>query len=197
MPRTPPAQKRHRSKQDYGTPPALIDAIARRFGGLTFDAAASAGNAVTRGYFSANEPDHPSALTVDWSRVFTRQDLVFLNPEFGSIGHVWAPLVSYWTTRLPWLRLVMLTPASVAAEWFQLYVHRRAVVLPLSPRLTFVGCDEPYPKDCMLSVFGLGVAGFEPWRWDDAPLERPKILPFPRPAVAPPPGVPEAAMASA
>ena len=40
------------------------------------------------------------------------------------------------------------------------------MVLGLSPRLTFEGTDDPYPKDLMLSVFGYGLSGFGTWRWD-------------------------------
>jgi hypothetical protein len=44
------------------------------------------------------------------------------------------------------------------------YVWREAHVYALSPRLTFKGEKWPYPKDCMLSVFG-EQPGFEVWRW--------------------------------
>jgi len=162
-----PAQKRHRSKQDYGTPRELIAAIEQRFGTLTFDVAASVGNAVVPRYFSENEGGpHPSAFEADWSLLFTPRDLLFLNPPFGGIGQWWAPLVTYWTRRLPWLRLLMLTPASIGSEWYQQHVSRQAMVLGLSPRLTFVGTNDPYPKDCMLSGFGFGVVGVDVWRWD-------------------------------
>jgi hypothetical protein len=39
------------------------------------------------------------------------------------------------------------------------------MVLPLNPRLTFVGEKDPYPKDLMLSCFGFGVTGCKQWRW--------------------------------
>ncbi len=39
------------------------------------------------------------------------------------------------------------------------------MVLGLSPRLTFEGTKDPYPKDLMLSVFGYGMNGFDTWRW--------------------------------
>jgi hypothetical protein len=44
-------------------------------------------------------------------------------------------------------------------------VHKHALVLGLSPRLTFVGCPTPYPKDLMLSVFCESWIGFDVWRW--------------------------------
>ena len=47
------------------------------------------------------------------------------------------------------------------------------MVLGLSPRLTFDGMApnpktgrvDGYPKDLMLSVFGMGLNGFDCWRW--------------------------------
>jgi hypothetical protein len=165
---TMPPQKPHRSRQDYETPPELITAVEQRFGPITWDVAATAENAVIAGsrFFS---PDGIDALTDNWSLRFLRdaRELLWLNPPFGAIATDWAPLVGRWTRRLPWLRLVMLTPASVGSEWFQAHVHRRAMVLALSPRLTFVGAADPYPKDCMLSCYGFGVTGFDVWRWDE------------------------------
>jgi hypothetical protein len=166
-----PRQKPHRSKQDYGTPLELICAVNCRFGQLTWDLAATAENTVaprrpgSGGFFSEGLDD---ALTTSWE-VFTRADLLWLNPPFGAIATTWAPLVSRWTRKLPWLRVLMLTPGSIGSEWFQRYVHRKAMVLALSPRLHFIGAADPYPKDCMLSCFGFGVTGFDVWRWDAVP----------------------------
>lgn len=61
--------------------------------------------------------------------------------------------------------IALLTPASVSTDWFDEFVYGNALVLPIRPRLKFVGMDEYYPKDLMLSIFGLKPAGFEPWRW--------------------------------
>lgn len=171
-----PRQKPHRSKQDYGTPLELICAVNCRFGQLTWDLAATAENTVAPRrpgpggavdcFFSEGLDD---ALTTSWE-VFTRADLLWLNPPFGAIATTWAPLVSRWTRKLPWLRVLMLTPGSIGSEWFQRYVHRKAMVLALSPRLHFIGAADPYPKDCMLSCFGFGVTGFDVWRWDEEPV---------------------------
>lgn len=174
-----PAQKRGSSTQDYQTPSELIEAVERRFGAITWDAAATAETAVgvtkDQGhFFSLAGID---ATLDDWSLRFHRQDLLWLNPPFGGLGSVWAPLVSRWTRQLPWLRITMLSPASIGSEWFERYVHRKAMVLALNPRLTFVGEKDPYPKDCMLSCFGFGVVGFDTWRWDDAPVTLPKARP--------------------
>jgi hypothetical protein len=177
-----PKQKPGLSKQDYGTPPELVAAIERRFGMLTWDVAADADNTVVDGNFFSLAGIN--ALDDDWAARFTPRDLLFLNPPFGAISHVWAPLVARWRRRLPWLRLLMLTPASVGSLWFERYVHRRALVLALSPRLQFVGCEQCYPKDCMLSCFGFGT-GFDVWRYDEdiAALPAPAPVKRARPPV--------------
>jgi hypothetical protein len=164
-----PAQKPGKSKQDYRTPPAFLDAVEDRFGDLTWDCAATAENSVVDGgrYFAAEAGI--DALTVDWRHYFKRDavlpPLLWLNPPFGTIAHLWAPLVSRWTTELPWLRLLFFTPAALGSEWYRKHVEDKAMVLPLNPRMTFVGESDPYPKDLMLSCFGFGVAGVRQWRW--------------------------------
>jgi hypothetical protein len=170
-----PAQKPGKSKQDYGTPPEFLDAVEERFGDLTWDCAATAENSVVDGgrYFSEAGVD---ALTADWRHYFKRDaappPLLWFNPTFSGIAHQWAPLVSRWTTELPWLRLLFFTPAAVGSEWYRKHVEDRAMVLALNPRMTFVGESDPYPKDLMLSCFGFGVTGFRQWRWLPSAEER-------------------------
>ena len=88
-----------------------------------------------------------------------------------------AELVARWAASTSGLALpvppVMLTPASIGTEWFAEHVNRKAMVLGLSPRITFddtppnpkTGKVEAYPKDLMLSVFGMGLNGFDTWQW--------------------------------
>jgi hypothetical protein len=33
------------------------------------------------------------------------------------------------------------------------------------PRITFVDCDAPYPKDCAIHLFGFQMVGLVTWRW--------------------------------
>jgi hypothetical protein len=61
-------------------------------------------------------------------------------------------------------RVLLLTPAAVSTEWFSDYVHGHALVMPLSPRVTFVGHEHAFPKDLSLSIYG-EAPGFAPWRW--------------------------------
>ena len=58
----------------------------------------------------------------------------------------------------------MLVPASVGSCWFADHVFGKALVLPLRPRLVFVGETHPYPKDLMALAWE-GYAGFELWKW--------------------------------
>lgn len=167
---TMPKQKPGESRQDYQTPPEFLDAVERRFGKLTWDLAARPETtAVPKRYFSPGSFD---ARDTDWSEALGPRDLAWLNPPFGAIGNVWLPLLTGWLDRIPGLRALVLVPASVGSEWFSQYVHGRALVLGLAPRMTFVGESHPYPKDLMLCCFGYGVHGFDCWRWQPATRRR-------------------------
>jgi phage N-6-adenine-methyltransferase len=144
------------SKQDYGTPRALIDAVEQRWGKLTIDLAASVENAKAPKFLSAAD-DYLKQPSVVCS------GLCWLNPPFADLA--------------PWMakcrddaadgaRIVMLVPASVGSEWFAQHVWGRAKVVAVRPRLTFEGCHDPYPKDCMLLLWGrFDEPSFSTWRW--------------------------------
>jgi phage N-6-adenine-methyltransferase len=151
-----PAQKPHRSRQDYGTPRALLDAVKRVFGEIDFDLAADASNAVAPCYYT--EADDALRADTPWPR----DALCWLNPPFGRIAP-WAARCAAEAQQ--GARVLMLAPASIGSAWFAAYVHKHAYVLALRPRLTFAGCDAPYPKDCILAVYGFGEVGFDVWEW--------------------------------
>lgn len=180
MSRMPP-QKPATSKQDYETPRELLDACASRWGALEVDLACETRNAkapialaIEKGIDSLAEP---------WAERFPNATM-WLNPPFKRI-EPWAAKCRAEAAKLgPRGRIVMLTPASVGANWFFDHVHGSALVLPLAPRITFVGATQPFPKDCMISLFTRStvaptflertvgrllrraiLAGFEPWRW--------------------------------
>lgn len=165
--RTGPSIKRGRSEQVVGTPRVFLDAVEDRFGVITWDLAATADNRVNgrnglgrEDYFG---PDHPSeryrdALAADWDMSGT----LWCNPPFASIGP-WATKCAEARTRCDWT--LLLVPASVDSEWFAEHVHGKGLVMPLRPRLKFVGHADPYPKPLMLVAYGFGAVGFEPWRW--------------------------------
>lgn len=153
-----PKQKPHRSCQTYGTPWAFIRAVERRFGPIVCDLAAVAENA------KAKEWIGPLADTLvqPWAERYPTGNL-WLNPQFGNIEPC---AEKCWReSRERQGLILMLTPASIGTDWFANHVHRKAVVLALSPRLTFEGCSDPYPKDLMLSVYGASLSGFDCWRW--------------------------------
>lgn len=157
--RREPAQTPATSKQDYGTPQEFIDAVTERFGPLDFDLAA-------RGVSNAKAPmfftPKMNALAQDWSQLTGN---LWLNPPFRKISP-WATKCAATCPRhsLAERRILLLTPASVGSQWFIDSVHKRAAIFALSPRLKFVGADDDYPKDCILSVFGVW-PGFDVWRW--------------------------------
>ena len=159
-----PKQKPGKSRQDYETPQDLIDAIERRFGPLTFDLAAHAKNTKCPDYYNSRV----DSLKQDWSLL---KGNLWLNPPFAHIDP-WAEkckeTVWCWqhinvTPILPFT-IFLLTPASIGSEWFRKHIYMHAHVIGLNPRLKFVGEEDAYPKDCMLSLFGRQ-PGFEVWRW--------------------------------
>jgi phage N-6-adenine-methyltransferase len=153
---TGPSVKRHRSKQDYETPAEFIAACVKRFGLITFDLAATAANAKAPRHFDLEQ----DSLRQDWRE---KSGTLWLNPPFADI-RPWAAKCSGARNRTDWI--LLLTPGSIGTDWFAEHVQGKAIVLGLSPRITFVGSDDPYPKDLILSCFGFGVHGFDTWRWD-------------------------------
>jgi site-specific DNA-methyltransferase (adenine-specific) len=152
---TGPTVKRGRSKQDYGTPPDFIAAVVTRFGGIHLDLAATRENRKADLFFSPED----DAFDHDWNQITGN---LWLNPPFADIKP-WAAKCALTYGRRGFLFL--LTPASIGTDWFNLDVKGFAYVLGLSPRLTFEGTTDPYPKDLMLSVYGYGLHGFDTWRW--------------------------------
>lgn len=159
MARALPQQKPGRSKQDYRTPPLFLDAVRRRFGITAFsiDLAADEANTVAPLFYS--EAD--DALKQPWRTA--DRNWAWCNPPFANI----APWVekAYRSTRSG-ARVLMLLPAGVGANWWRDWVDGKAFVLFLNGRITFVGETMPYPKDCVLLVYGPDVApGTQVWSW--------------------------------
>jgi len=157
---TEPIQKPGKSKQDYGTPMAFIRACEARFGKFARDLACTRENAKAHtGYFF---PETDS-LTRPWAEG-NPGGVLWLNPPFADIDP-WAEKCVAESVKRHGL-ILLLTPASIGCGWFARHVIGKAMVLGLSPRLTFEGTTAPYPKDLMLSVYGYGLSGFDQWRWD-------------------------------
>ena len=154
-----PVQKPGRSKQDYGTPPDFIAAVERRFGKLDWDLAATAKNAKAPKFIT---PKQDSLLT-PWPTAGN----LWLNPPFANI-EPWAARCAGWSLvgAESGARLLLLTPLS-SANWVRDHVFPNASIIALNGRLTFEGETTPYPKDCMLSLFGWPnvQVPFEVWDW--------------------------------
>lgn len=156
---TMPQQKPGRSKQDYRTPPEFLDAVKRRLSidRFSIDLAADFHNRVADAYYTKDD----NALERTW------------NPEPGQ----WAWCNPPYANITPWVEkavresvrgahTAMLLPASVGSNWWMQYVEPYAYQSFLNGRLTFVGCDTPYPKDCALLLYTpWGFTGHEIWSW--------------------------------
>ena len=122
-----PRQKPGKSKQDYSTPPAFLEAIARQFGPIDLDLACRVDNMVAP-YGITERVD---SLSKDWRNLHpawldtrgtsggpTPVDgirVAFLNPPFATI-RPWAAKREQcrWLPR--WT--LMLVPASMGSKWW-------------------------------------------------------------------------------
>jgi phage N-6-adenine-methyltransferase len=157
--RTGPSIARGKSKQDYETPPDLLDAVVRRFGKLTWDLAATEENAKAPDFFTLED----DSLKEDWT---TLRGNAWLNPPFDPIVP-WLEQAGTVRDRTAWT--LVLAPASPGAEWFADHVEGKCLVIPLRPRVVFVGMSHGFPRDLALYAFGFGLSGMMPsWRWKSA-----------------------------
>lgn len=171
MTATMPRQKPAESRQDYETPSDFLEAVRRRFGPLHVDLACGPsaqlnlwGTSDTRKAPVGIVYPEDDSLSIPWAERFDGRTS-WLNPPFRHMAP-WMRKVAAESSKLTAGSILVLSPAAVATVWFLEHVHERALVLPLVPRLTFVGESAPYIKDLMLSVYGPTVTpGFEPWRW--------------------------------
>ena len=159
------------SRQDYPTPWKFIRACERRFGRIFVDLAASEEN--KKALFCFTKDD--DSLSIRWGN-FQRspRQYMWLNPPFSDITP-WARKCA--EEGFLGARILFLTPASIGSNWFRDHVHRKALVLALNGRITFEGASDPYPKDCILSVFGTGATGFDVWDWQKEanPMDDPML----------------------
>lgn len=155
-----PTQRPGRSRQDYCTPNELLHAIRCNLLGIrvfTVDLAASDGRIAEGCYFGPGSALGEDSLAEAWDF----EGWGWLNPPFGNIE--------------PWVRkaashpmkITMLVPSAVGANWWRRWVHRRCYVLHLNGRITFVGEQHPYPKDCSLLLYmGPHIIGENVWTWN-------------------------------
>jgi hypothetical protein len=155
------------SKQDYRTPADFMAAVVDRFGPISFDLAAHAENKQSPNYFApCTGPEGPlpldkaafgtDAFDHPWGYLSTsrfRRDgfpgLLWLNCEFNDIPR-WAKRCR--DESCAGANILLLTPASVGANWFSDLIAPWADTYILKPRLEFIP-GQVFPKDCMLSHF--------------------------------------------
>lgn len=160
-----PNQKPGKSKQDYSTPLELLEAVKHRLriGDFAVDLAASTENAVAPFYLTAEE----DGLNQSWRNAAEDgEGWCWLNPPYGNI-EPWVKK-SIIEAKEFGCKIVMLVPSSVGSQWWKKFVAPYAYIAHLSPRLTFGGCKDPYPKDTSLLLYTpWGFTGTEYFNWLD------------------------------
>ena len=155
-----PEQKPGSSRQDWQTPPEFLDAVRMRLliDEFILDAAATDANTVS-GRWLTPEID---GLSQPWS--FDHDPgWTWCNPPYSNL--------ELWTAKAvaeakQGANVAMLVPASVGANWWRDNVDPYAYKIFLNGRITFVGADAPYPKDCALLLYVPWVAkGWSTWSW--------------------------------
>ena len=155
-----PQQRPGKSNQSYQTPPEFLRALKHRLRIREFrcDLAASDTNAVAGLYYT----EECSALleTAGWN---FGNEWAFCNPPYADIR----PWVAKATSESKkGAQIAMLVPASVGSNWWRDHVHCVAHVLFCSPRLTFIGAKDPYPKDLAVLLYTPYIrGGYECWPW--------------------------------
>ena len=155
-----PKQKPGRSRQDYGTPPEFLAAVYRLLGitGFALDVAASAENAVCPSFLD----EARNGLAWQWATAL-KSDWVWCNPPYSDIAS-W--VAKAYREKCRGVQATVLIPASVGANWWRDHVHHKAHVLFLNGRMTFVGCSDPYPKDCALLLYSYAwQLDYDVWTW--------------------------------
>jgi phage N-6-adenine-methyltransferase len=157
-----PKQQPGKSKQDYRTPVEFLDAVKNRLKiqNFTWDLAADAQNSVCQGNSGGYWGIADNSLTKDWH--FTK-GWQWLNPPYADI-RPWVEKSDYESAK--GAHIAMLIPASVGANWWNEYVNYSAYQLFLNGRITFQGCETPYPKDCALLLYTPFIrSGNAVWTW--------------------------------
>lgn len=162
-----PKQKPGRSKQDYQTPPEFLQTVKNLLDitYFDFDLAADKNNTVVhhalddKGYF--DEADN--ALVQCWRLGYGYN---WCNPPYADI-RPWVEHACIQTMTF-YCKTAMLLPAGVGSNWWRDWVHNKAYVHFLNPRLQFVGTTASYPKDLALLLWSpatTGSGGYNVWTW--------------------------------
>ena len=153
-----PKQNPGQSKQDYATPTEFLRATQRLLGIETFsiDLAASQENTVATLFYD----EATDSLAQDWRGI---TGWAWLNPPY---AHIESWVRKAWESKSS---IAVLIPASVGANWWRDWVHKKAEVHFLNGRLAFMR-DRPkwlYPKDCALLLYQdfIGLDDYNIWNW--------------------------------
>lgn len=159
-----PKQCPGRSEQVVCTPPELLMAVTKRLciGNFVWDLAASQDNKVCDSCWTEED----NALEQSWNMIAGWN---WCNPPFGKM-EPWVKKAAEESWRGAYT--VMLVPASVGANWWLTWVEGYAYQSFLNGRITFVGHDKPYPKDCAILLYTpWGFLGHEIWSWKNRGIE--------------------------
>jgi hypothetical protein len=158
---TMPAQRPGKSFQDVGTPREFLNAVEKRFGDIMWDLAAHEGNSVAAsGFYGPGSGFGENAFKEIWHSI---PGLLWLNPPFENIKE-WAMRAAAESGH--GARILMLIPAAIGTNYFKEWIWPFARIYALSPRLTFVGHTQSYPKDLILCEYSRDVVpALECWRW--------------------------------
>lgn len=156
-----PVQKPGKSEQVVCTPPNFIEAVKEFLHIEQFDCdlAADKDNTVAPKFYD----EEMDSLKQTWK---CGTGWNWCNPPYANIGpwvaKAYRELVSNDA------RTVMLVPASVGSNWWADCVHEKAEVVFLNGRITFVGHENPYPKDLALLYYAnwqfKGGYSIRPWK---------------------------------
>ncbi len=103
--------------------------------------------------------DHLNALC---NGLDTRSNVAcWLNPPFKGVGP-WMEKCALESGR--GLKIITLTLAALGTQWYQKYVEPNAQSFILRDRITFDGCDAPFNKECMISLWGFDMKGLSFWK---------------------------------
>lgn len=155
------------SIQERATPQSLVDQIAEQFGvDFILDLAASEENRKTADFIS----EFQNALVSNWKAWLEEcdcDDLIpnrcaWLNPPFKSVAP-WMEKCKIESAK--GCKIISLTLSSLGSNWYRHHVEGNALSLILRDRVTFVGCEDPFPKELMISLWGFGMTGLGFWSW--------------------------------
>jgi phage N-6-adenine-methyltransferase len=143
--------------QVVGTPWEFITAVEKKFGYLSIDLAATDENAKAIRWITPEQ----DTFKQNWAEMLDG-GRGWLNPEFDPLK-TWTAKCALEQQR--GAEILVLTPASIGANWFWEYVQPYATVYSVG-RMIFEGSVDPYPKDLILSHYNQNPNHeLQRWRW--------------------------------